>query len=69
MSESNYQSCFRCGQELYADDIAIYRKLVNRGAKEFLCIDCLAKDFNCSRTDIEKLIDYYRKSGMCTLFC
>lgn len=65
---ANYQSCFRCDKELFADDIAIYRKLVNRGASEFLCMDCLAEDFKCTRQDIEKLIDYYRKSGQCTLF-
>ncbi|MCR4580719.1 MAG: hypothetical protein K5681_10280 [Treponema sp.] len=64
----NYKSCIRCDHELLADDIAIYRKLVNRAATEFLCMDCLAQDFKCSRQDIEKLIDYYRKSGMCTLF-
>ncbi|MBR1639958.1 MAG: hypothetical protein IJ688_11280 [Treponema sp.] len=44
----NYQSCFRCDHELLADDIAIYRKLVNRGASDFLCMDCLAKDMRCT---------------------
>ncbi|MCR4735263.1 MAG: hypothetical protein K5829_09700 [Treponema sp.] len=64
----NYQSCFRCDHELLADDIAIYKKLVNRAADEFLCMDCLAQDMKCRRADLEKLIEYYRKSGMCTLF-
>lgn len=65
---SNYKTCTKCGAELLADDIAIYRKLVNRGADEFLCIDCLAAFFKCTRKAIEDKIAYYRESGTCTLF-
>ncbi len=57
-----------CGKELLSDEIAIYKKLVNRGAEKYLCIDCLAEYFKCSRKAIEDKIDYYRKSGECTLF-
>ncbi len=57
-----------CGKELLSDEIAIYKKLVNRGAEKYLCIDCLADYFKCSRKAIEDKIDYYRKSGECTLF-
>ena len=65
---ANYRFCFRCGAQLLDDDRAIYRKLVYRGAEEFLCIDCLAEKFGCDRGKIERLIRYYRESGMCTLF-
>lgn len=65
---ANYKTCKVCGAPLYDDDRAIYRKLVFRGADEFLCIDCLAKDFGSSREAIERLIAYYRESGKCTLF-
>lgn len=62
-------NCKRCGkQELGGDELAIYRKLVNRGATEFLCIDCLADYFGCSRKELEDRIKYYRESGECTLF-
>lgn len=64
----NYTTCKKCGTELKADDIAIFRKLIMRNAEEFLCIDCLSDHFRCSRKDIEELIDFYRKSGNCTLF-
>ena len=57
-----------CDKELLSDEIAIYKKLVNRGAERCLCIDCLAEYFKCSRKAIEDKIDYYRKSGECTLF-
>ncbi len=65
---ANYKTCFDCGNELFADDIAIYRKLVDRNADEFLCIDCLAERFGCTREDVEKLIAHFRESGVCTLF-
>ena len=60
--------CINCGEELLADDIAIFRKLVNRGAKEFLCMDCLAIKLGTTRESIEQLIEYYRSTGKCTLF-
>lgn len=65
---SNFKTCTDCGAELLADDIAIFRKLVNRNADEFLCIDCLAERLGYSREDIERIIRYYRESGKCTLF-
>ena len=65
---SNYKTCRQCGVELGSDDMAIYRKLVFRGAEDFLCIDCLAEYFKCPREEIEKRIRYYRESGECTLF-
>lgn len=65
---ANYKTCKKCGSELLADDIAIHRKLISRNAEEFLCIDCLAEHFGCTRKDVEELIAYYRESGECTLF-
>ncbi len=65
---ANYTNCKKCGAKLMSDDIAIYRKLIFRGAEEFLCIDCLAEHFKCTRSDIEELIEYYRNSGQCPLF-
>ena len=38
---ANYKTCRECNSALLDDDIAIYRKLIYRGADEFLCIDCL----------------------------
>ena len=65
---ANYRTCRSCGAPLGGDDIAIYRKLVYRGAEDFLCIACLADYFRCPRAEIEKRIRYYRESGTCTLF-
>ena len=65
---ANYRTCRSCGAPLLSDDLAIYRKLVNRGAEDFLCIGCLADYFKVPRETIEERIRYYRESGECTLF-
>lgn len=65
---SNYLTCRQCGAPLGQDDRAIYWKMVNRGAEDFLCIGCLAEYFKVPRKEIERRIRYYRESGQCTLF-
>lgn len=65
---ANYDTCRACGSALGMDDRAIYKKLVNRGAEDFLCIGCLAAYFQVPREEIEARIRYYRESGTCTLF-
>ena len=59
--------CKACGKRLTHDEAAVYRRLVNRGAGEFLCMDCLAAHFRCPRTLIEEKIAYFKSTG-CTLF-
>lgn len=65
---SNYLTCQSCGASLDQDDRAIYKKLVNRGAEEFLCVDCLAKYLDVPPKEIRERIRYYRESGTCVLF-
>jgi len=65
---SNYSTCKKCGAKLGSDDIAIHQKLVSRNDMEFFCIDCLAGYYRTTREVIQQRIDYYRKSGKCTLF-
>lgn len=64
MSE-NY--CLQCNKKLERDEIAIYLRLVNRGAKEYLCIPCLASYFKCKEADIHSRIEQLKAMG-CTLF-
>lgn len=65
---ANDSTCIKCGKRLESDAIPIYKKLINRGAEEFMCIDCLAQYLGTSRAYIEALIDYYTESGTCALF-
>lgn len=59
--------CKTCGRDLINDEIALYKRLVNRGANEYLCLDCLSLRLSCDRELLENKIDEFRKSG-CTLF-
>ena len=59
--------CKKCGKELSGDEIGLTKKLVGKGEKEFLCIDCLASLFGCEVSLLEKKIEYYRSYG-CRLF-
>lgn len=60
-------NCIRCGKNLDADDIGCHKKLVNRGATEFMCVCCLAKHFGATEEKLRTLIEEYRAYG-CTLF-
>ncbi|MBE7056842.1 MAG: hypothetical protein E7388_05320 [Ruminococcaceae bacterium] len=59
--------CMKCGAELKSDEIAIYKKMVNRGATEYLCCLCLGKKFNISQELIAEKIQHFKDMG-CTLF-
>lgn len=61
------ERCVKCGRELSRDEVAVTRKLVNRGIREFQCVDCLAAYFEVTREDIEERIAYFKATG-CTLF-
>lgn len=59
-------TCIKCGRELCGNDIGLTKKLINRGATDFFCIDCLAEKFDCSRELLEEKIKQFKSSG-CTL--
>lgn len=59
--------CLGCGAALKSDDIGATKKLINRGAEEYFCIDCLAKQFGVDRKIIEEKIAFWKESG-CLLF-
>ena len=61
------ESCRFCGRELDALDIAFTRKLINRGAKEYLCVDCLAAHFGIRKETLLKKAEEFKAQG-CTLF-
>ncbi len=63
----NEETCIKCGAKLTRDDIGLHRKLVNRGAKEFMCIRCLAAEYNVTVERLEEKIKEFKAYG-CTLF-
>ncbi len=42
--------------------------MVNRGAVECLCIDCLSEELDIPTDELYELIEHFRRMG-CTLFC
>lgn len=61
------EKCAKCRKALTDDEIAVTKKLVNRGAEQFYCIDCLSAHFRVSPDDIREKIRWFRETG-CTLF-
>ena len=59
--------CKFCGAVLEKDWIALNKKLIRRDLKEFLCLTCLADDFNCTVEDLQDKIEEFKEQG-CTLF-
>lgn len=59
--------CMKCGAELCQLDKALHRKMVSRGAKEFMCKSCLAAHFNITCENLDELAAYYKREG-CALF-
>ena len=60
-------TCMECARHLTPDEIGLYKKMVNRGAKRFLCIDCLAAYYNTTVAAMEERIAHFRATG-CSLF-
>ncbi len=67
MQNDGYIRCTGCGSALTKDEIALHKKLVNRGATEFLCIRCLASHFSVDVESLYGKIAQFRLTG-CTLF-
>lgn len=59
--------CINCKRTLKGDEISLFKKLVNRGATKYMCINCMAEYFDVSISDLEEKIKLYKKIG-CTLF-
>ena len=59
--------CTQCGVPVTRDEIGLTKKLINRGAREYLCIECLAKMFECPTDALRVKIEEWRAAG-CALF-
>lgn len=64
---SSLPVCICCSRKLVPDEIALTKKLINRGATSFFCISCLARRFDVSESALLAKIAHFREMG-CTLF-
>lgn len=60
-------NCKICGEVLKKDWIALHKKLLDKDAKEFLCINCLADTFGCDVEDLNVKVEEFKEQG-CQLF-
>ncbi len=60
-------NCISCGEELKSDDVGFHKKMVNRGAQEFMCIPCLCEYYGISVEKAHEMIERFRSEG-CMLF-
>lgn len=61
------ERCAKCGAVLSRDEIALHKKLVNRGATTFCCLTCLGEHFHISAERLREMIERFRAQG-CVLF-
>lgn len=59
--------CQNCGCALCADEVALYKRVVNRGATRFSCIHCLSAYFEVNEDLLREKIQEFKNMG-CTLF-
>lgn len=59
--------CIKCGREVTNDEAGMTKKLINRGAVSFYCMDCLADHFEVPVKNLYEKLEQYRADG-CTLF-
>ncbi len=57
----------KCGAPLSPDEVGLTKKLVNRGATEYLCFACLGSHFRLSRETLDDFVRQFRERG-CSLF-
>ncbi len=60
-------ACTQCGRPLTADEVALHKRLINRGASAHLCLSCMAGYFGCQEDVLREKIAYFRRIG-CLLF-
>lgn len=59
--------CKNCGRTLVPDEIALYKRLVNRAASEYLCLSCFAEKYKVTEKQLHEKIQLFKDMG-CTLF-
>ena len=59
--------CIKCGKRLQTVDIGLHKKMINRGSKEYMCVDCLSAYIGVSKEDLLEKAEFFRQQG-CMLF-
>lgn len=65
MNSSSF--CCSCGKPLSHDEIALHKKLYNRGSEAFFCLQCSSGYLEVSVEMLQQKIREFKSMG-CTLF-
>ena len=65
---SEVKKCYVCGKTpLTKNEIGLTKKLIDRKAMSFYCIDCLAEYLEVTSEELEAKIEEFKEEGL-TLF-
>lgn len=65
---SEVKKCYVCGKTpLTKNEIGLTKKLIDRKAMSFYCIDCLAEYLEVTSEELEAKIEEFKEEG-CSLF-
>ena len=59
--------CYVCNKELSKNEIGLTKKLINKNAKDYYCISCMAEYLEVTVEELEDKIEEYKDEG-CKLF-
>ena len=59
--------CKFCNAPISKDCVALNKKLIGHNVKNFLCMTCMADEFDCTEDDLRDKIEEFKEQG-CTLF-
>lgn len=68
MRNTDEKICCSCGKHpLTKDEIGLVKKLIDRKAKQFYCLHCLADYFEVTEDELLAKVEEFKEEG-CTLF-
>ena len=67
-SNMDQKKCYVCGKEpLSKDEIGLTKKLIDKKAKSFYCISCMAEELDVTAEELLAKIEDFKNEG-CKLF-
>ena len=59
--------CYVCGKDISKNEVGLTKKLINKNAKDFYCLSCLAEYLEVTVEELKDKIEEFKDEG-CTLF-
>lgn len=60
--------CYVCGKsDLSKDEVGLTKKLIDKNAKQFYCLTCLADQLEVTEDELLDKVEEFKNEG-CTLF-